>query len=234
MGALGYGFKPLVGVVGKPEDTDKRFKYILVNEQVKNSILKSGGLPVGILPLDFQYRPSGNPNSYELGFQEARDIESVVDRVSGVVLQGGLCSNGYEQHIAKFCLENNKPLLGICCGFDNMLRAVGNELVLDESGVHWNYEASRVHDIVIDKSSLLYDILKLSRASVNSIHEAIIRKDFVKGCRVCAVCPDDSTACAVEFGDKRFALGVKFHPELMSGSCFDKIFEAFVLACKKC
>ena len=231
---MGYGIKPLIGIVGKPKETGQRFRYILVNEQVKSSILKSGGLPIGILPLDGQYKLLGNPNSYELNFQEARDIESVVDRVSGVVLQGGLVSNGYEQHIARFCLKNNKPLLGICCGFDNMLRAVGNKMIADESGVHWNYEAERVHDIVIDKSSLLYDILKCRRVSVNSIHEVIIRKDFVQGCCVCAVCPDDNTVCAVEFKGKRFALGVKFHPELMSGSCFDKIFEAFVLACKEC
>ena len=231
---MGYGLKPLIGVVGKPKETDRRFGYILVNEQVKSSILESGGLPVGILPLDFQYRLSGNPNAYELTSQEARDIESVVQNVSGVVLQGGLCSNGYEQHIARVCLNEDKPLLGICCGFDNMLRAVGNELVLDESGAHWNYEAPRVHDIVIDESSLLYSILKRRRVAVNSIHQVIIKKDDVKGCRVCAVCPDDSTACAIEFRDKRFALGVKFHPELMRDGCFDKIFEAFVLACKRC
>ncbi len=51
---------------------------------------------------------------------------------------------------------------------------------------------------------------------------------------VSAVCPDDSTACAIEFRGKRFALGVKFHPELMRDGGFDKIFEAFVLACKGC
>ena len=231
---MNYGLKPLVGIVGKPKDTGQRFKYILVNDQIKRLILKSGGLPIGILPLDSQYKLSGNPNAYELNDSEARDLESVVCGVSGVILQGGLCSNGYEQYIARLCLKEDKPLLGICCGFDNVLRAVGDEMVLDESGLHWNYEAPRVHDIVIDESSLLYSILKRRRVAVNSIHQVIIKKDDVKGCRVCAVCPDDSTACAIEFRDKRFALGVKFHPELMSDGCFDRIFEAFVLACKGC
>ena len=231
---MNYGLKPLVGIAGKPKDTGQRFKYILVNDQIKRLILKSGGLPIGILPLDSQYKLSGNPNAYELNDSEARDLESVVCGVSGVILQGGLCSNGYEQHIARLCLKEDKPLLGICCGFDNVLRAVEDEMVLDESGLHWNYEAPRVHDIVIDESSLLYSILKRRRVAVNSIHQVIIKKDDVKGCRVCAVCPDDSTACAIEFRDKRFALGVKFHPELMSDGCFDRIFEAFVLACKGC
>ena len=231
---MDYELKPLVGVVGKPKDTGQRFKYILVNDQIKRLIVESGGLVIGILPLDFQYKLSGNPNAYELTLQEARDLESVVRNVSGVVLQGGLCSNGYEQHIARVCLKEDKPLLGICCGFDNMLRAVGNEMVLDESGLHWNYEAPRVHDIVMDESSLLYDILKCRRVSVNSIHKVIIKKDDVKNCFVSAVCPDDSTACAIEFRGKRFALGVKFHPELMRDGGFDKIFEAFVLACKGC
>lgn len=102
---MNYGLKPLVGIVGKPKDAGQRFKYILVNDQIKRLILKSGGLPIGILPLDSQYKLSGNPNAYELNDSEARDLESVVCGVSGVILQGGLCSNGYEQHIARLCLK---------------------------------------------------------------------------------------------------------------------------------
>ncbi len=33
--------------------------------RLKRLIAKSGGLAIGILPLDFQYKLSGNPNAYE-------------------------------------------------------------------------------------------------------------------------------------------------------------------------
>lgn len=109
-------------------------------------------------------------------------------------------------------------------------------MVADEGGSHWNYNdgfpPEYAHDILIDETSLLYDILKRRKVGVNSVHQVIIKKDSVKGCRVCAVCPDDNTVCAVEFPENRFALGVKFHPELMCEGGFEKIFEAFVLACK--
>ena len=54
--------KPLIGIVGKPQNTDKRFHYILVNDEIKNRILENGGLPIGILPLDNKFKFIGEGN----------------------------------------------------------------------------------------------------------------------------------------------------------------------------
>ena len=85
----------------------------MVNDETKRSVLKSGGLPIGMLPLDSQYKLSGNSDAYTLSALEAENLDSVVGCVSGVILQGGMVSNGYEQHIARTCLKEDKPLLWI-------------------------------------------------------------------------------------------------------------------------
>jgi len=43
------------------------------------------------------------------------------------------------------------------------------------------------------------------------------------------MCPDDNNVEAVELPDKRFVMGVKWHPELMES--MNPLFEEFVKAC---
>lgn len=66
---------------------------------------------------------------------------------------------------------------------------------------------------------------------VNSIHTCIAKEDEIKEYKVVAKCPTDNTVEAIELENKRFVMGIKWHPELMED--MNPIFEEFVKECSK-
>ncbi len=56
---------------------------------------------------------------------EYDNLISQIKLCNGILLQGsGACDN-YEMIVAKYCYDNNIPTLGICCGQNVMVRALG-------------------------------------------------------------------------------------------------------------
>ena len=212
-----------------------RFDYVLISDDVKRKIFNSGGLPIGLMPLDEKYgAESFKINSYELTEFDAKNLANLLGCVQGVVLQGGLVLNAYEQHIAELCLSLKKPVLGICCGFDVLLMATGHVIKQNENNFHWNMEAELAHEIELKSNSFFYSIVKEKRLQVNSLHKTIIFPNEISDeWRVGAVCLDDGSVEAIEFKNSGFALGVRFHPELMNNGGLNEIFKSFVKICEE-
>lgn len=212
------------------------FNYYLINEDICLKVVQNGGLLVGVLPVDFKYfKNDFEFKNYDLSDGEIAGLEKVLSGVDGVILQGGLVINGYEKFVAKFCLESNKPVLGICAGFDLLLKVTGHDLVLDKIyDYHWNYKEIYAHKIELNKGSNLFRIVQKDVLRVNSVHKSVILTNCVKNFwRVSAVCLRDGTVEAIEAAHKRFAVGFKFHPEILfECEWASKIFREFVLACE--
>lgn len=63
-----------------------------------------------------------------------------------------------------------KPLIGICAGFNNILRALGT--------IH---SKDYRHKISVNKETKLYNLINADEYSVNSIHSMIAPKENVEG-----------------------------------------------------
>lgn len=63
-----------------------------------------------------------------LSDEEKNELYRQIDLCDGFILQGGLYSSNYEIEMAKRIIELDKPLIGICAVFNNILRALGTEL----------------------------------------------------------------------------------------------------------
>ena len=189
---------------------------------------KNNALAIGIIPQDLKFKKTGD-NEYNLDLNEINDLKEIISRVDGVVLQGGILSNSYEQEIVKICLEKDVPLLGICCGFNNMVKALGGTLYTEKTDIHNKYGTDYAHEVIFKENSKLYEIIGRKNVIVNSIHCKIATVDSIKNCDIVGVCPLDNTVEAIEVSNKKFAIGVKWHPELMQNeSCMNAIFEKFV------
>ena len=224
--------KKIIGIVGKPDNTSSQWSYIEVNNEIKENINEFGALCIGILPQDGKYKKSGFNND-PLSEEDINNLKDIVSLVDGVVLQGGLVSNSYEKEIVRICIENNKPLLGICCGFNNMVEALDGTLCEDTLNIHNKYGIQEVHEVIINKNSKLFNIIGTEKISVNSIHQLIAKTDSIKGYTISAICPLDDSVEAIEMPDKKFIVGIKWHPELMKNKeSMRKIFEAFVNSCR--
>ena len=188
--------KIIIGIVGKPDNTTNQWSYIEINNEIKENLNVFGALCIGIIPQDCKYKKSGF-NDDSLSEKDINNLKDIVSLVDGVVLQGGLVSNSYEKEIVKICIKNNKPLLGICCGFNNMVEALGGNLYEDNSNIHNKYGIKNVHEIVINKNSKLFNIIGTEKIFVNSIHKMIAKKEFIKKYNISAICPLDNSVEAI-------------------------------------
>ena len=230
--------KPIIGIISKPNVfcDDKIFTQQLVYDCVRNAVLKNGGLPIGILPtkvgnvIGKSDEEICNTNFTQ---SELEDLYSLIDKCDGVILQGGFSSDEYEVKVAKYAIDNDIPILGICAGFNNIIRSMGGSVFAIKESKHNKKDGSVAHKNIIKDNTLLYSILKTNDVDVNSIHQMFANKDTIKNLEISAF-SDDGYVEAVEFRSKKFCLGVKWHPELMTNDeNMNKIFEYFINACKK-
>lgn len=223
--------KPVIGIVGKPSIVTDMWHYMDIVDDIRYVLVKNGALVVGVLPTEkrIEFKTDEKRDTYTLTDAEKEDLEELLDKLDGVILEGGLVSNQYEEEIAKICIEKDIPIMGICSGFNNLIRALGGEVHIDSSIFHNQFGAKIAHDIEILENSKLFDILKETKISVNSIHTYIAYENEIKNYKIIAKSPNDGTVEAVELENKRFVMGIKWHPELMES--MNPIFAEFVKIC---
>lgn len=223
--------KPVIGIVGKPSIVTDMWHYMDIVDDIRYVLVKNGALVVGVLPTEkrIEFKTDEERDTYTLTDAEKEDLEELLDKLDGVILEGGLVSNQYEEEIAKICIEKDIPIMGICSGFNNLIRALGGKVHIDSSIFHNQFGAKIAHDIEILENSKLFDILKETKISVNSIHTYIAYENEIKNYKIIAKSPNDGTVEAVELENKRFVMGIKWHPELMES--MNPIFAEFVKIC---
>lgn len=133
-----------------------------------------------------------------------------VKLMDGLVAPGGDNVSDFDRKVFDYAINNDIPYLGICLG----MQVMGN---LDKVDNHYLHQ----HFVNIKKDSLLYKIYKKDKISVNSRHhEKVINTNY----NVCAI-SDDGVIEGIEVKDKKFILGVQWHPEDLSDSV---LFDYFI------
>jgi putative glutamine amidotransferase len=139
--------------------------------------------------------------------------------------------------LIKEALARDLPLLAICRGIQILNVAHGGSLVqhLDSTERHRQRPENRgqpAHQLVVLPGTRLADILGGALTlDVNSRHHQAIAR-VGDGLVVSARDPEDGTIEAVERQDKRFVVGVEWHPENMAPTdpLQAKLFRAFAQA----
>lgn len=223
--------KPIIGIVAKNVVETDMWHYMGIVDDIRLVLIKNKALAVGLLPTEkkLDFKTDEEIDNYRLSKEEKEDLEAIINNLDGVILEGGLVSNAYEEEIARICIDKNKPLLGICSGFNNMIRALNGKVHIDTNVFHNQFGSKIAHEVNVEKDSKLFKILQKEKIIVNSIHTCIANKSEIKEYKIVATCPNDNTVEAIELDNKKFIMGIKWHPELMdSMNC---IFEEFVKAC---
>jgi putative glutamine amidotransferase len=91
------------------------------------------------------------------------------------------------------------------------------------------HEKGALHDVAVDKSSMLYEIIGLDKLSVKSYHHQAI-KEIGKGLKKCAESGDQIVE-GIESTENNYILGIQWHPELEDGEISKKIFKSFIDEC---
>lgn len=230
--------KPIIGIIGKfqPQYGEDLWRRIDEVDEIRYLVVQNGGTAIMLLPTEatLKFNENDIKDDTILTDEEKNELYRQIDLCDGFILQGGLYSSKYEIEIAKKVIELDKPLIGICAGFNNILRAIGTDVILDNSQSHNKYDASYRHKISIVKETKLYGMMKKEEYEVNSIHEMIAKVEMVEPYAKVSSLSYDGLVESIELENKKFVIGVKWHPELMLDDSFTKeLFKEFILKCKE-
>lgn len=235
-----YSYDDIVGITAKLGANLQEWQ-LLADDYIQ-AVEKAGGLPI-IIPV------CKNPENLKeylkiingIIFTGGNDISPQYYNESFTNKLGDIIPERDEQEIdlAKNIIENTKiPVLGICRGAQVINIACRGKLYQDLEGVtdsnHFATNSPKdhpVHEISIQKDSLLYNILNKEKAKVNSFHHQSI-KNVGQNIRVVAK-SNDNIIEAIEYSGENFVLGLQWHPEMMFKKSEDsfKIFQGFVKRC---
>lgn len=196
-----------IGIIGRKNDNKITF-----NQEITNVIHKYNCIPIGII-VDFD-------NDQNIEFNK---IKNIIDLCNGFILQGGSDYYDIDILITKYLYENNIPTLGICLGMQTMAMTFNG--TMSEIKNH-NSKNKYVHDIKINENSKLYNIIKKDKIFVNSRHNSyIVNTDL-------DVSATNNIIEAIEDKNKKFFIGVQWHPESIMDENSILLFNYFFLSIK--
>ena len=229
--------KPIIGIIGKvqPQYGEDIWRRIDEVDEIRYLIVKNGGTAIVLLPTEatLQFNDNDIKDNTILSEEEKAELYRQIDLCDGFILQGGLYSANYEIEMTKKIIELDKPLIGICAGFNNILRAIGTDVIEDKTKSHDIYDKNYRHKVSIVKGTKLYDLIKKDECNVNSIHSMIAPKQNVEGYAKISSISYDGLVESFELDNKKFVIGIKWHPELMlEDEGTQRLFKEFIEKCK--
>lgn len=233
--------RPLIGITARHVQTEDGLPAVRILSAYVTAMLEAGGVPI-LIP----------PELPEDGWRV------LLDRLDGLLFSGGAdiglehfdgqphptvnvepVRDALELPLLRAAVEADKPLLGICRGFQVMNVALGGTLythILDQlpnalqHDWHDKPRDTLAHSIRVEEGTRLAEILGAPLLDVNSLHHQGI-KDLAPSLKATAYSPDGLIE-GIELPDHKFALAVQWHPEWMtSHQEMRRLFNRFVEAC---
>lgn len=235
--------KPHILIPIPVQDTERR-RYTMGKNYV-NSLVACGAVPI-LLPTVL----------------DQRTWRAMYEAADGVLLSGGgdvdPARYGEPRHettddvdperdaveiaLTQWALQDDKPLFAICRGIQVLNVALGGSLIQDlpsqwGNAVHHNgnYDGLKRHEVAhevrVEPNTRIAQIIGSGGVGVNSFHHQAL-KHIAAGLVVTSRA-DDGIVESVEVPDRRYFVGVQWHPEEMAFGREDMmhLFRSFVVAC---
>ena len=214
----------IIGIVGTPFEKTKTVKLGFEGQTTgtrityEQAIFKAGAIPIILSP--------SNDDAI---------ISAQLNLIDGLLMQGG--GGDIEViHIKyiKKAYQKDIGCLGICMGHQLINVALGGKIGLIKNGVNNKQKTPLYmpnHNIKLFKNTKLFNILNKSQINVNSNHRYHIT-NLAKNIIISAI-SNDNIIEAIEVPNKKFMLGVQWHPEhlLKNNVEWLKLFKEFVNSC---
>ena len=233
---------PIIGVTTRHDLTRAGLPAVMVQQAYINAIIEAGGAPILI--------PSDLP-------QDA--WQALLQRLDGILYTGGgdieteifhgqdhpkvdgvdRSRDRLELGLFRSVIDERKPFLGICRGFQVANVALGGTLythIMDQHSGALQHEWGEVqprnylaHPVKVEEDSRIAKIFGEPILQVNSLHHQGI-KGLAPGLKAVAFAPDGLIE-AVEKDDQPFCFAVQWHPEwLTDQEPMRRLFQAFIRA----
>jgi len=227
--------RPLIGIT--LDDEHARPGVHVLRDDYVRSVERAGAVPMIVAP------------------SAAENAAAILDRLDGLVLSGGVDIDpalfGQPRHaelrrvdrdrddlelaLTREALRRDLPILAICRGIQVLNVARGGTLIqhlpseVEGAERHDCPEprSRRVHRVDVEPGTRLRDILGEAVISVNSFHHQAVDR-LGEGLLASASCPEDGVVEGLEMPDRRFVVGVQWHPETFwdHADSFQPLFDA--------
>ncbi len=224
-------------VIGMTNYYDKETDRTWMRKEYEECIWKAGGIPV-IFPItDDHEKIRELCNSVDgILLIGGEDIEPALYGEKKEEVCGELCEkrDAFELYMARYMVEIDKPLVGICRGHQVINVALGGTMIQDLPSAGRNelihdqeppYERT-VHSITIQPDTVLASCIGKDQLDVNSWHHQAV--DRLGNGLIAGAVATDGTIESVEYPGKRLVLGVQWHPEYLWGTPSDGFFKRLV------
>ncbi|MGE3969143.1 MAG: gamma-glutamyl-gamma-aminobutyrate hydrolase family protein [Dongiaceae bacterium] len=234
--------RPLVGVTLDSEEAGgySKLPWYALRQNYSEAVVRAGGLPI-MLP------------------HEPEQVAAYLDEIDGLIVTGGAFDvdpalfgagdrhptvklkarrTDFEWKVTEGALARDMPVFGICGGQQLLNVVLGGSLIqhipdeVEKALAHEqpNPRTEPGHVVTLVEGTELRRICGASELAVNSAHHQAA-KDLGPGVVVNARA-EDGVIEGIEDPRRRFCIGVQWHPEYGISSGDQKLFDAFVAACR--
>ncbi len=207
--------KPLIGIMMRCDQNENETSMQYVFESVRTSIIKAGGEPFLLTPVQkIDYFKTKHIDYPMLTEEEKGTIEFWLDCIHGLFIPGGDKFTEYDRYVLKRAIEKKIPTLAVCLGMQ--LMSVYDEKVelldVKDTSLHKAPDKKYAHKVKIKKDSRLYQIIEKEEIEVNSLHRKCGSPNHIY--KITATSPEGVIE-ALEYPGDTFHIGVQWHPEKM-------------------
>lgn len=193
-----------IGIIGRLNDNK-----ITYNKEIIDIIYKYNCIPICI--------------SLQFTDDEFDKVKSLINMCSGFILQGGSDFYNSDLEIVRYLYDNDIPTLGICLGMQTMAGLFNGKM--EKIDNHYSLN-KYVHNIYINTKSKLFDIINKDQILVNSRHKYCITDTDLY------ISSYSDVIESIEDNNKKFFIGVQWHPESVMDENSENLFKSFFFSTK--
>lgn len=219
-----------IGIVARAYKNIDSNSILQVSEQVRRVLTKYDDVvSICILPTEDIVYESTNLGEDSINKEK---LDHVLNMCDGFILPGGTNYYNFDMYVLEHAIKYDKPLLGICLGFQTICAynahtrtSFDMNTEIGNNNHVFDHDKYKHKNNIVD-NTILKSIINESIIPVNSYH--IHKVEYDMDNVVINAISEDNIIEGVEYPNKKFIIGVQWHPEYLGDIYSNRLFDKFI------